>query len=552
MRKIIILVLILGVLISLGAYYYKTNVYSRGSLKLEILASSEIDAFNNVEYIVKYKNNGNVVLEEPELSFQYPENSFPENDQPQRVIKKLEDIYPGEEKTVSFNGRVFGKEGETPKALASIRYKPRNLKAFYESNTEFVARIKFVPITFELDLPSRIEAGKEVDFSLNYFSNADFPVSGLRAKIEYPLSGFEFVKSNPQALDKTEWDLPLLNKAEGGRIQISGKISGELNEQKNFKATLGVWKDGKFILLKEVTKGVQILASTISLLQMINGSQDFIASPGDMLHYEIFFRNTGEESFQNLFLVARLEGKAFDFNTIKTTDGQFNKGDNSIIWDYQRVSKLGFLGQGEEGKVEFWVNLKDKWDVASNQEKNVVLKDNLILFQSRDDFENKVNSKLEIVQKGFFQDNNIFGNNGPVPPRMNSITTYTITWEAKNYFNDVRDVKVRAVLPQWVSLTGKILPQDARLTFDSQSRELLWQVGDLAATQGVLNPGPTVSFQVSFSPELSQWGQAPFIINQATISGEDAWTGSILQSSTQAINTTLPDDPTINGAGTVQ
>ena len=110
MRKTIIIILILGVLAGIsGYYYYQKNIYSQGLLKLEILGEEQVGAFDEIEYLVKYKNNGNTVLEEAKLIFQYPENSLPVNEKSQRIEKTLEDIYPGEEKTVSFkvNSSLF-------------------------------------------------------------------------------------------------------------------------------------------------------------------------------------------------------------------------------------------------------------------------------------------------------------------------------------------------------------------------------------------------------------------------------------------------------------
>ena len=545
MKKIIIFVLILGAAAGiLGFYYYQKNIYSKEVLKLEILGREEAQAFEEIEYLVKYKNNGNITLEEPEMIFQFPENSLPSDGETLTVVKDMEDIYPGEEKTISFKVRIFGKENETSKSEATLRYRPKNLKAFYESKTTFTTKIKSTPLTFEFDLPSKAESGREIQFSLNYFSNADWPLSNLRVKIEYP-SGFEFIASQPQALEKTEWDLPILNKAEGGRIEIRGKLTGEIKEQKIFRATLGIWQSGEFILLKETVKGVEILKSSLSVFQQINGFSQYIANPGDFLHYEIFFRNIGEEPFQDLFLAVTLEGRAFDYETIKTEFGQFNKGDNSIVWDWRQIPKLRFLGQGDEGKVEFWINLKKDWEQSSIQDKNFTLKNKIILSQVKEEFETKINSRLEISQKGFFQDE-IFGNSGPLAPKVGESTTYTVIWQAKNYYNDVKNVKIKATLSPGVKLTGRISPENSRLTFDSQSKEIIWELGDLQVGTGKITPAPNVAFQISFTPDFSQRGLMPLLVSQAKIIGEDYWTEEFLEATIPAIDTALPDDPTVN------
>ncbi|OIP76094.1 MAG: hypothetical protein AUK06_00595 [Parcubacteria group bacterium CG2_30_36_18] len=550
MRKkfIIFLILLAGIAGLVGFWNWKSNSYSKEILKLEILGPESIDLTEEFNYVVKYKNNGNIRLEEPKLIFEYPEHSLLEEGKSLRQeigAEELGDaIYPGEEKTISFKARLIGKEGETLIARAELTYRPKNLKARYESSTTFTTVIKSVPLTFEFDLPSKIESGKDLKFRLNYFSNTDYPLLNLKMTAEYP-SGFEFVESNPPSLEKVEWKLPPLNRAEGGRIEISGKIRGEVREQKLFKAKLGIWQEGEFILLKEITKGVEIIQPALWVFQQINGSPKYLVDPEDQLHYEIFFKNVGAETLFNLSLMTTLIGDIFDFQTLKAPEGDFTLGDNSIVWDWKRVRALQFIEPGEEGKVEFWIKLKKDWEIPSLEGKTEI-KNQVYLSQVKEEFSNKVNSKLEISQKGFFQDE-IFGNSGPIPPKVSEATTYTIIWLAKNYYNEVKNVKVKAFLPQNVKLTGKIFPEEAieKFTFDSQSREIVWNVGDLKVGNGVLNPAPNISFQVEFTPDETQRRSTPDLISEAKISGEDSWTGEDIEAINPSINTTLPDDETI-------
>ena len=337
MKKITLFIVILAAITGIaGSYYYQKNIYSKEILKLEILGPEETDLLQEVEYIVKYKNNGDTRLEEPELIFEYPEYSIPIGETSLRITKNSEElggaIYPGEEKTFNFKVRLLGKEGEAKTAKAILSYRPKNLKASYESSTTFTTIIKKVPLTFEFDLPSKVESGKEFKFRLNYFSNIDYPLSNLRIAIEYP-SNFEFIESTPKSLEKKEWDIGLLNKAEGGRIEITGKLSGEVGEEKVFQAEIGSWQEGEFVLLKEINEGIALVKPSLYISQQINGNPKYITSPGDLLHYQIFFKNIGEEFLSNLFLISKLEGKALNFETLKSPQGSFASGDNSIIFD---------------------------------------------------------------------------------------------------------------------------------------------------------------------------------------------------------------------------
>jgi len=549
-KKLTFFIIILTIFLGLAGYWYsQKNIYSREILRLEILGPSEADLTEEIEYLVKYKNNGDVRLDEPKLTFEYPTYSVLEEGKSLRQIIGQEElgdaIYPGEEKTLRFKVRLLGKEGEAKEAKVWLKYRPKNLSAWYESATTFTTIIKEVPLSFGFDLPSKIEPEKEIKFRLNYFSNIDFPLSDLRIKIDYP-SGFEFKEASPQALEEKEWEIGLLNKAEGGRIEISGLLRGEINEEKIFRAELGTWQEGEFVLLKEVFKGVVIIEPHLYITQLINGSPEYIANPGDTLHYEIFFKNLSRQPLNNLSLEVELEGDAYDLESIRVPNGEHKKGDNSIIFNWKKSPNLQFLDAQEEKKVRFWVDIGEELEI---KDEDPMVKNYVFLSHTKEEFETKINSKLEIIQRGYFEDE-VFGNSGPIPPEVGKITTYTIIWQAKNYYNQVKNVKVKATLPQSVGLTAKIFPeeQSGNFTFDSQSREIVWNLGDLEKGLGVLNAAPNIAFQVGLTPTQSQRGRPASLIGEAKISGEDQWTGETLETTSPKIDTTLSDDDTVSGS----
>jgi len=547
MRKnllfIFILIIVLG---GVGYWYYQRNIYSKDVLKVEISSKKEVELAEEVEYKVNYKNNGDFRLEDVNLIFEYPKNSVVEGEKYPRM--KLPDIYPGEERTVSFKARIFGKEGETTEAKAYMSYHPKDIKSTYTSDRTFTTLIKSIPIQFDFNLPSRTESGKEIKFRLDYYSNVDYPLSNLGIKVYYP-EGFEFKNSNPPALEKTEWNLDPLNRAKGGKIEISGVLKGEMEELKIFKAQIGMWQEGEFILLKETNRGIAIGKSSLYIIQEINNNPKYVANPGDLLNYQIIFKNISDKPAENILMIVKLEGDAFDFDSVKVPSGSFKKDDKIIIWDYTMVPDLKNLFPTEEGEVEFWIKVKD--DLSSDL-KSLVIKDTVSLDSLTEEFSTKVNSKFEFSQKGFYQDD-FFGNSGPLPPKVGYTTTYTVMWQVKNYNNDLKNAKVRAILPNWIRLTGKTIPEDSSFSFNSDTKELIWDIGDLTSGSGVSGVPPTVAFQVTFSPEASQRGQTPDIMSEAKITADDTWTESVIEKTSPAVNTTLPDDPSMGqGMGIVQ
>jgi len=213
----------------------------------------------------------------------------------------------------------------------------------------------------------------------------------------------------------------------------------------------------------------------------------------------------------------KLKGDLLDLSSIKAPDGDFGPGDNTIIWDANKVSSLKFLEPGEEGEVEFWVNLKEDQDLGI---RNPKIENEIRLGQAKRIFSTKINSKVELVQE-VYVDDEIFGSEGPLPPKADQESVFTVIWKVKNYYNQLKDVKVKTILPPEVSLTGQIEPQ--KLTFDSQTREILWEIDDLPAGAGIEEPYQ-IAFQIRFKPNQNQVDNFATLMSEAILTGVDQWT----------------------------
>lgn len=551
-KKIFITIFVIIVLGFAAFLFYRGGMFSKEILKLEILGPDTAKIGDEIQYTVKYKNNGNFVLQQPKLIFVLPDNSLTE-DSKTIFTQDLNDIYPGEQESVTFKARLLGKDGDLKTAKASLSYVPKNITATYESDTTFITKIDATPITLGFDLPTKVEEGKSLQYTINYFSNVDYPLENLSIKVD-PMPGFEFTSSDPASLDNSEWKLQTLNKAQGGRINITGNVLAPVNKNLTFSASLGMWQNGNFIVIKQASTDVQVIQPLLFISQQVNGSVSYVASPGETLHYQIFFRNIGSTPFDNLFLVAKLDSSALDMSTIQADmGGQVQPNDNMIVWDQSQVSQLRHLDTQQQGEVDFSVKVKSDWNPSGANANDTVITDEVNVSQTTQKFTVKVSSGLIISQKGYYKSSDIT-NSGSIPPKVGKTTTYTINWEIKDYFSDTKNVKVKATLPKNVSLTGQILPQDelSNFSFDSASREIVWSAGDISAGTGVTGDPISLSFQVSLAPDASQKGAAAPLIGQVQISGENQFTNTTISSQDSGVDTSLPDDFANSGGGVVQ
>ncbi len=97
-----------------------------------------------------------------------------------------------------------------------------------------------------------------------------------------------------------------------------------------------------------------------------------------------------------------------------------------------------------------------------------------------------------------------------------------------------------------MAVTGKFFPEEAKFTYDSKSREVIWNIGEIDAYQSVDGVPTTLAFQIELKPDESQKGTTPLLVNEAEFSGEDVFTLEIIREKAGEVNTTLPDDKTVD------
>jgi len=544
-KRIVLISLFLLVILGFIAFWYwRYAVFSKEILKLEILGPDSAKMGEEVTYTVKYKNNGNFALEKPKLIFELPEYSLTE-DSKLRFTQDLDDIYPGEERSMEFKGRLLGKEEDTKTSHAWLTYIPHNLSVRYESSTTLTTKIDSVPITLTYDTSSKVEKGKEVAYAINYFSNVEYPLEDLSVKVD-SVSGFDIKSSDPKSLDNIEWKLETLNKGQGGKIRIMGIVTAETGSHLNLAAKLGMWQGGVFIVIKEVSQDIEATQPQLLISQQINGNVNYVASPGETLSYQVFLRNIGSTPFNDLFVVAELDGSAFDLSTLQSLEGQVRAGDDSVFFDSRQISKLQRLSPKQEIQIGFQVKLKNTLDISGG---NISVKNTVGVLDVSQEFVTKINSQLDLTQGVFRLTTNGIENFGPIPPKVGESTSYAIVWEIKNYLNNLKNVRVKATLTQNVSLVDNIFPESQayNFSFDSKSREIIWSSGNLSS--GSSN---ALTFQIVLSPTVFQLGNSAQLIGQATIFAEDEFTNATIQKTVPGVNTSLPDDRENSGGGVIQ
>lgn len=453
----LIITVLAFILILVVAVVIISFILPKTGVEISVSRPETAKAGEEVIYAVTVKNTGTVILKNPELVFHYPSFSLPEKSLIE--TRALEDLYPKQEKTFTFKARLFGAEGEKGEFKAWLNYSTeRQSEEKMSKIANFSTVISEVPIDLVLDIPEKAPAyskdKSELIFRIRYFSLIDQVIPNLKLSVNFP-PDFTFQESIPSTAEGREFEIATLEPLAGGGVEITGILPAgfEIGKNLEFSAQLSVNLHGADVLLKKNSVSTITYEPILLFSQKINNQEKYFPYSGEKLYYEIYFKNIQDTPLRDLSLTTILESPLFDLATIEVPLGKFTKETNFISWDGTTIPALRYLTPGQEGKVEFWVTLKDAYKPKDVTETNALISNRVVLAGFETEFRSRVNSLVKITQEGYFRDKyGFFENSGPQPPKVVETTQYTIVWKLENYYNWLEETVVKATLPSGISV----------------------------------------------------------------------------------------------------
>ncbi|MCR4306678.1 MAG: hypothetical protein NUV42_01785, partial [Candidatus Yonathbacteria bacterium] len=117
-----------------------------------------------------------------------------------------------------------------------------------------------------------------------------------------------------------------------------------------------------------------------------------------------------------------------------------------------------------------------------------------------------------------------------------------------NSSNSVSGGQVNARIPAYVEWVGAVSPKNEPVSYNANTREITWKLGDVDAGRGVSSTAEEVAFQLLVRPSVSHIGRAPEILTDIILSGKDDFTGKRLENTRLPLTTHLGGDPAASAA----
>jgi len=561
------IVLIAGVIY--GIYKYRQTSFNEEMTSIAISGSEKVESGKFLTYDIKYDNQNRAALNNAILRVYYPENFKPENNTnfvsegPTSGNFALGNINGKTSGQVRFNGRVYSPKGALMNIKVELSYTPSVFNSTFVAKDQFSVNVVSTPITLEIEAPQNISSGDAINYLVSYKNTGAEDFDNIRIKAEYP-DGFTFSKSDPRTSEGNNiWYIGRLLAGQEGKIIVSGKLEGDRDQTKKFNVYVGTIENDVFVSYNDEYWDTKIAASPLSIVQTINDKQELVANAGDILRFVIMYKNEGSVGLRNVIAKEELNSPVLDYATLNMEGGYYDYKEKTIVWKAPDYKQFMSLAPGQSGTIRFDIKIKNSLPINNENDKNFVISSmakidspdiptpvemNKIIAGNRIDI--KVNSKLVLEEKGYYNDS-IIPNSGPVPPKVNNETTYTIHWIARNVSNDVSEAKVESSLPTGVSYTGKVFPEDANFEYNERTNSISWNLGDMPAGTGIINSPKEIAFQIKIRPSISQLGKEVDILNKSTFSAKDLFTGESLVASVDKKNNILAEDPSLKNAQNV-
>lgn len=572
--KGILTVFVLGAIAALVAFSVFVPSVGRihDRVNIEVLVPQQVEAASRVRFEVRIANRNDIDLQEVALIFYYPSGSQQlfGGEQKNQERRVLGTISAGASLTEVFESRLFFADEARPGRVV-LEYRVARSNAILTKEKAIENIIIKSPLSIEVTAPDDVREGQEVAFDVRLISQADAPLINIAVRVQYPV-GFIYKTSTIAPVDQgTTWVFPTLSTGEELQFTISGVMSGFEGERKSLIFSTGVLEQNTiFNRYAQFVKTISLLSSFIDIdikvrPQHVNDRGEFFVSAGETLNVAISYKNNLPVSLESVTVRAKLEGDMFDIRQLRVERGFFDSRTSSIVWNTGSNADLAKLIPGQEGELKFTIGVDSNPVVRTTSDKNFLVKitttlDPAIVPESlrgvditaRDEFNALLTTQLQLAPKMLYFYDPLPGH-GPIPPRVNQETVYTVIWSLANSVNDIRDVVVEGTLPAYMIWKNSIVPAGQDIRFDSSTGRVQWRVGTVLSGTGSLRPALSAAFQVGFVPSLSQVGSQPILLTGLKISGVDNFTEVLISDSRfSELTTQLRDDPAVSfGQGTV-
>jgi hypothetical protein len=558
--SIIIFVLALGY--AGYVFFIGGNTVSNNNIGISVSGNNFTAGGEKMSLVVGITNKNSSPLELADLVMKYPQGSSTDASSDNQTLREsLGTIAAGAVVNENLSPILFGEQGSIVPITISLEYRVAGSNAIFVKDTTYNVTISSTPINLSVDAPATISPNQNITLNVKATLNATTPAPNILVKMDYPI-GFQFVSAVPAPdFGNNVWNLGDLAPGAEHDISISGQMVGVFDgDQKTFNISTGSQSGTDKSVINVVFNSIQQVVAVqkpfIEANLFINGvSQGSYASDSKTpINVEVRYANNLNTEVDDLQIIAKISGNAFDRKTIRAQQGFYDSAVDTVTWDKSSIKGLATVNPGDSGSVSFSMSPLSLFSAAGgilsspsiNLEVDITGKQAVNGFASNN-LTNSSSATINIISDVGFStkmlySSGAFTNTGLIPPVVGKKTTYNVVWSLSNTANSISNAQVNSTLPAWANFVGKFSPSSENLTYNSSTKEIVWNVDRIPKGAGITGSPRSVTFQISFTPSLSQVGSMPTIINDAILTGHDDFANVDVKVDKAGLTTNLDSD----------
>lgn len=568
-RKIfekIFIVSLVFVVIAAGFAVYKFFLggpsVSDKNLNIIIGGPSIVSAGSPVSLDVRVENTNARSIEKATLKITYPKDSRSIDDRSK--ILSTETINIGSLGSGKTSGKqivfiVYGQKDDNEILNTRLEYQIPGSNAIFVKEVPFNIVIGTAPVNFNVSVPKAVVSRQPFDIGIVIKSNSPDAINNVVLTADFPF-GYTFSASQPRPHQGNDtWKLGDIPTGDSKTIHITGTLEAENNEERTFKFAVSVGGGTSAgNINSQIASDLETISVSkpfLSLTAGVVGGAQASTQAGDRLPIEIKYVNNLSVPITNAIIKATISG-VFDQNGIVPQFGGFySSRDQSITWQQSGNEDLKSISPGDTGVVRFTLPIPQILPTdAKNQgvSVRVVMTANQTGANTTQEVASDTTLSFKFRANPFSgayatRAGSTFQQSGPLPPRVNKATTYSIVLNAGTSFADVNNASLTAVLPPNVSWGNVVSPGSERMTYDSNSRVLTWSIGNVSAGE---NRKATI--QLTITPSSLQSGTTPSLLTRLNFVGTDSFTNDQISINVDDVTTDLIHDSGVpDNAGVV-
>lgn len=553
---------VISLAVSVYLFWGGTTAVSAKNVDINISGPVSVSGGEALTLQISIVNRNTVAMESADLIIEYPEGTRSPSDVSvslPRTRESLGTIAPGGQISTTAQAVLFGKENTVLNISITVEYRTEGSSAIFFKEDEYKVHLAASPLTIAVSSLKEVISGQETEFTVEVTSNSASVIKDVLLEAVYPF-GFELTSASPEPSFGTNvWLLGDIPPEETQRVVIRGTLEGQNDEERivGFRSGIQSKKNKQEIEAAYGSADVTLIIKrpflSVSLSLNGNVSSEYISGRGEKIRADITWQNNLPTQIFDTEVVVSLNGLILDKSSVSASRGFYNSALNTITWSKETFPEMSAVSPGATGRVSFsfaslslssGTSFRNPQMLLDISAKGRRLSETQVPEEIRSTLGRvvKVTTDLLLSSRAVYTVGP-FANRGPLPPKAEEETTYTIIWTVTNSSNAVSNAAVVATLPSYVRWLEVMNPGSASITFNPVGRTITWNIGEVAAGLSSSSSAKEVAFQIALTPSLAQVGSSPVLVSQQILSGIDRFTGTNVGSTNNALTTRLSTDP---------